>query len=324
MVTNPTVSVIILSYNRRDDLRESLRSIGDQDYEPLETIVFDNGSTDGSVDMVKAQFPLVRLIESHENLGACTGRNRAFEAARGDFIFQMDNDATISPRGAVRTMVNRFAAEADLGVIFTRIEDAATGCVYRPGYGAAYLDGDFYTWRFHGCAAMIRREAIAKAGYYLPDEFFRAAEENDLSVRVLDAGYNILYAAMIVAKHKLSPRARDTREISFLTVRNNLRVAWKFYPLTRALLLTLWRPLHYLAVRLASGDLTALSGFVRILAGQANAIRRRRPIKPATMRLIDALTVAPASDLARMRAMRENPPGVGIMSLVAKRFRGGR
>ena len=108
-----------------------------------------------------------------------------------------------------RAMVERFEAEDDLGIVFTRIEDPATGRAYRPGYGTSYIDDEFYTWRFHGCAAMIRRSAIDAAGYYLPEEFFRAAEENDLAVRVLDAGFNILYMPSAVARHKLSPKTRD-------------------------------------------------------------------------------------------------------------------
>jgi hypothetical protein len=319
----PLVSVIVLNFNRRDEIRDALRSISAQDYGPMETIVLDNGSTDGSVAMLRSEFPSVKLIESVSNLGACAGRNRALESASGDLVFQMDNDAILSPVNAVSMMVDRFAKEDDLGIVFARIEDADTGRAYRPGYGSAYVEDEFYTWRFHGCAAMIRRDAIRKAGYYLPEEFFRAAEENDLAVRVLDAGYNILYMPAATARHKLSPRARDTGEIVFLTVRNNLRVAWKFYPVMRAMLLTLWRPAHYLVTRLAAGDFSAVPGFFRILAGQFDAIARRRPIKPDTMRLIDALAVAPAMTLEEMRAMRQNPPSLGLPFLIRKRLGGG-
>lgn len=322
-MTAPLVSIVILSFNRRDEIRDALRSIAEQDYGPVEIIILDNGSTDGSVEMLRAEFPSAKLIESSENLGACAGRNRALESASGSLILQMDNDATLSPANAISMMVDRFSQEDDLGIVFTRVEDADTGRAYRPGYGSAYVEDEFYTWRFHGCAAMIRREAIDKAGYYLPEEFFRAAEENDLAVRVLDAGYNVLYLPAAVAHHKLSPRARDTGEIVLLTVRNNLRVAWKLYPVGRALLLTLWRPVHYLCTRLAVGDCGAVAGFFRILAGQIDALGRRRPVSPNTMRLIDALTVAPAMTLEEMRAMRQSPPSLGLAPLIRKRM-GGR
>ncbi len=323
-MTAPLVSVIILSHNRRDEMREALLSVTAQDYAQVEIVVLDNGSTDGSAEMITSEFPDVRLIALSENIGACAGRNRAFEETSGKYIFQMDNDATVGPDGAIASMVSRMEEEDDLGIIFTRIEDPSTRRAYRPGYGGRHVDDEFYTWRFHGCAAMIRREAIDQAGYYLPEEFFRAAEENDLAVRVIDAGFNILYMPSVTAYHTLSPKARDGGEIVYLTVRNNLRVAWKFFPVTRALLLTAWRPLHFLATRLAQGDFAALGRFVKILAGQADAIRRRHPVSRKSVRLIDTLTIEPAMTLAVMRALRSRPVEVSFSELVKRRFQGGR
>jgi GT2 family glycosyltransferase len=323
-VTSPLVSVIILTHNRTDEVREAIFSIFAQDHPRIEVILLDNGSTDESPVALETSFPDIKLISLPENIGACAGRNRALEDAHGEFILQMDNDATLAPLGAISAMVARFQAEDDLGIIFTKIDDPATGRPYGPGYGTAYVDDEFYTWRFHGCAAMIRRKAIDDAGYYLPEEFFRAAEENDLAVRVLDAGYNILYMPSAVAHHKLSPKARDAGEITYLTVRNNLRVAWKFYPVSRALALTAWRPLSYLASGLAAGDLGAISGFFRIIAGQADALRRRRPVSANTMRIIDALTLAPAMTVDAMRQLRRNPPDTGFAALVRNRFGGRR
>jgi hypothetical protein len=317
----PLVSAIVLSYNRRDETRECLQSIRAQDYGEIELVVLDQGSTDGSAEMVERDFPDARLLRVAGNIGACAGRNRALEEAAGWYVMQVDNDATISPNTA-RAMVDRLEAEEDLGIIFTRVEDPATGRAYRPGYGTDYVDDEFYTWRFHGCAAMIRRSAIDAAGYYLPEEFFRAAEENDLAVRVLDAGFNILYMPSTVARHKLSPKTRDRGEIVYLTARNNLAVAWKYYPATRAAALTLWRGPHFLATRLGAGDLRGAIRTPGLLAGVAGALRRRRPISRATMKLIDALTVKPALSLAEMRALRENPPAVGFAALAARRMGG--
>jgi len=322
-MTPPLVSAIVLSLNRRSELRDALSSLLSQDYSPLEILVLDNGSTDGSPDMVSSEFPSVRLTVLRENVGACLGRNLALKQAEGDYVFQMDNDATLFPSTALSLMVARFDAEPDLGIIFTRIEDPSTGRPYRPGYGTSYVDDEFYTWRFHGCAAMIRRRAIDAAGYYLPDEFFRAAEENDLAVRTLDAGFNILYLPSVTAHHKLSPKSRDASSITFLTVRNNLRVAWKFYPIPRAFLLTVWRPLHFLLTRLAAGDLRAVPAFFKILCGQSDALKRRRPVRPSTMRLIDALTLRPALTLDEMRALRSNPPSTSHWALLRKRLTGG-
>ncbi len=318
----PLVSVIILSFNRRDEMRECLQSVYAQDYPDFEIVMLDNASTDGSVEMLEAEFPSVRLIRLSENVGSSAGRCLALEKASGKYVLQIDNDATLSPPDAMRRMVKRFEAEDDLGVIFAKVVDPPTGRVYRPGYGDAHVEDEFYTWRFHGCIAMIRREAITKAGYYLPAEFFRAGEENDLATRVQDCDYNILYMPSIVAYHKLSPKARDKSEIIFLTVRNNIRVAWKFFPVGRALFLTLWRIPRYLVTRLAAGDATSLVRVFRIVAGIKDALVRRRPISRTALAVIDYLTLKPALDLDSMRAVRANPPKVSMLDLLRRRFRG--
>lgn len=317
-MSGPLVSVVIVSWNRRDRLRAALRSVFAQDYSPLEVIVVDGGSCDASAEMVRCEFPAVSLLALRENVGPCAGRNRALESAKGEFIFQIDSDAAVAPASALRAMVDRFGRERDLGVIFPRIEDAA-GRAYRPGYGSSHIDDEFYTWRFHGCAAMIRREAIRRAGRYMPEEFYRAAEENDLAVRMLDAGCNILYMPSVVARHEPSP-PRDEAEIAYLAARNSLRVAWKFLPVPRAALLTLWRPAHFLARRLARGGLAALPRFVKILAAQFDAVRRRAPVSRQTVRLIDALTLKPAMTLAEMRRLRAAPPRTSLTRLVQKRL----
>lgn len=316
---SPVVSVIVLSLDRREELAECLHSVYAQDYSPFEVIVLDNGSRDGSVEMVRHDFPFVKLIVLERNVGACAGRNRALEAASGQFIFQIDNDATVTP-DSMRTMVERFLAEDDLGIIFTRIIDPATGRAYRPGYGSRHIEREFYTWRFHGCAAMIRRSAIEAAGYYLPEDFFRAAEENDLAVRTLDAGFNILYMPAAVAYHRLSPKSRNRGKIVYLTVRNNLAVAWKYYRLPRAALLTLWRVPHFVMSRLMRGDLSAAGRVPGILAGVKRALKLRRPVSRATLRLIDALTMAPAMTVHEMRRLRKSPPAVGIIRLAGRRL----
>lgn len=321
-MSGPLLTVIILSFNRCEETQECLESVYAQGYRPLEVVVVDNASTDSSAQMVREEFPDATLIVLQDNVGACEGRNLGLREAAGELIVQIDNDATIAPAGAFADMVERFQQENDLGIIFTRIEDPATGVAYRPGYGTSYIDDEFYTWRFHGCVAMIRRETIEHSGYYMPEEFFRAAEENDLAVRVLDAGYNILYMPSALAHHKLSPKTRDEGQIVYLTVRNNLAVAWKFYSLTRAVLLTLWRVPHYLFTRLLEGDLSAIARLPGIFAGITGAISRRRPVAHGTMAIIDALTVAPALSLEDMRAMRKDVPHVSLWKLARRRLKG--
>ncbi|ABZ83338.1 glycosyl transferase, family 2 [Heliomicrobium modesticaldum Ice1] len=109
------VSVVILNWNRRNDLKEGLTRLREQPYRPLEIIVVDNGSTDDSVAMVRAEFPEVRLIETGKNLGV-EGYNAGFRQARGEYVLILDDDS-FPAYDAITRMVSRFQADPRLGVV---------------------------------------------------------------------------------------------------------------------------------------------------------------------------------------------------------------
>jgi len=88
-----TLSVVTLSWNRRDDLAACLRSVRAQSVRPMETIVVDNASTDDTVAMLRRDFPEARVIELPRNVGIA-GYNEGMKAARGDCVVLIDNDMT--------------------------------------------------------------------------------------------------------------------------------------------------------------------------------------------------------------------------------------
>ena len=95
MSETPRVSALIVSYNTRDLLLEAIGSVAD---EPLvETIVFDNASTDGSPGAVMERFPAVHLVRSPTNLGFAAGVNRAAAGARGEALLVLNSDARLLP-----------------------------------------------------------------------------------------------------------------------------------------------------------------------------------------------------------------------------------
>lgn len=98
----PPVSVIIVNYNTRDDLRACLTSLM-QSTLLAEVIVVDNASTDGSAAMVRAEFPSVRLIESTDNTWFCGGNNLGLDAAVGRYALLLNPD-TIVPPHALETL----------------------------------------------------------------------------------------------------------------------------------------------------------------------------------------------------------------------------
>src|SRR5687768_7545255 len=93
-----TVSIIILNYNGRDDTKTCLLSLGELDFPApqLEIIVVDNGSSDGSADMLRREFPHVRLIENKSNLGFSQGVNQASADATGEYLVFLNNDMRVA------------------------------------------------------------------------------------------------------------------------------------------------------------------------------------------------------------------------------------
>lgn len=86
---NPLVSIVILTWNRRSYVLKALESVAKQPYRPLEIILVDSVSTDGTVQAVQKNYPEVRIIRLHRNLGAVEGRNIALANCRGDIIFSI-------------------------------------------------------------------------------------------------------------------------------------------------------------------------------------------------------------------------------------------
>src|SRR4051812_7319537 len=94
-VSRPLVSVVIPAFNAERFLGEALASVSAQTYAPVETIVVDDGSSDGTAEVARAH-PEVALIEQ-ENSGPAAARNRGFAASRGEFIAFHDSDDLMTP-----------------------------------------------------------------------------------------------------------------------------------------------------------------------------------------------------------------------------------
>jgi GT2 family glycosyltransferase len=215
------VSVVIVNYNRRDDLRQALLSVRLQDYPHLELIVVDNVSTDGSREMIDSEFPEAQLIRSDQNLGM-DGYSVGFRQAKGEFIFQMDNDSEIPDPTVLSQVVDRFQRGPEfLGVVATRVEE------FRPGVNDVEelrqrdtRRGPLDLRAFHSGGVGFRRRALHEAGGYNRDIFLYCAEMF-LEMSLLAAGYSLFTYPEILMLHKGSPVARSSSFL-YYHVRNRL------------------------------------------------------------------------------------------------------
>ena len=194
MEAAPTVSIVFLVYNRRDELRISLRKmLHESDYprDRVDVIVVDNASEDGAAEMVREEFPEVQLIRREVNSGV-SAMNDGWAVARGDYVLGLDDDCYLPPDGLRRAIALAQEHEADL-VSF----GVATPEDPEHRFDHRYRTGLLSYW---GCAVLIRREVVRELVGYDP-EIFVWANELEFMLRFFDAGYRHLHAPEIIAWH---------------------------------------------------------------------------------------------------------------------------
>jgi GT2 family glycosyltransferase len=185
-----------VAYNRRDELRTCLhKMLVESDYAgDVEVIVVDNASTDGTADMIREEWPQVRLIARDENIGA-PAWNDGFAIAQNDWVLILDDDCYLPPDGLTRALAAAGEHGADL-VSFKVVSTVDPNLVFTENYRT----GLFMFW---GCAALIRTPIIQELGY--DPELFMWANELELTMRFFDRGHKHLHFPEVVAQHMKAP-----------------------------------------------------------------------------------------------------------------------
>jgi GT2 family glycosyltransferase len=287
------VSVLIVTFNRPDDLLELLRSLrAQEDHEHLleEVLVLDNGTT---VDYSEAwRFARendslgVRIIRSGSNMGVTRGRNVLMTEARGDVLVVLDDDVVLPTSTDLRGIAEIFEKEifsaANAAIVQLRVIYHETKQLQRSAFPHKRRSPDeqfteFLTSYFIGCAHLIKRESLELVGLY-PEDFFYGMEEYDLSYRLIDAGYAIGYTPDVTLEHKESPTGRfgDHTKLRHQWV-NKTVVAWRYLPRRYALTTALMWSVEYVR-RVKGHPLTYLGAWRDVLKIPFTV--RRTPISP--------------------------------------------
>lgn len=220
----PLVYVVVLNWNSRDDVIECIGSLINIDYPRYELLVVDNGSSDGSVQSLNAEFPALQIIVNETNLGACEGRNVGIRYALekgADYVALLDND-TVVDQNLLTELVKAGEADPQAGMLVPKVYDywdrrkiASAGsrsCWFPPGrikiIGLGKEDSAIYERQREidyatGCAVLVKREVFERVGMFDPT-FFYGWEEYDLSKRIREGGYRILYVPDGQLWHKIA------------------------------------------------------------------------------------------------------------------------
>jgi len=274
----PFVSVIVPTRDRKEKLLRLLASVAASDHpaERLEVIVVDNASADGTAAAVRAAFPGYRLISPGTNLWSAGGRNAGAAAARGEFLFFVDDDNILDP-ACIRELALVLAADERLGVagpLMMRFPErdviwCAGGRLDRFGRpwhlaegrrreeaGLPRLVGDI---QYFPNAYMLKRSVFGGAPPHDTAHFPHNWNEQDLGARVVRAGYRLAAVTAAVTWHDVGYVSRLTRVGADKTYdQARSRVLFR-----RLYLPSFWQWLFFFAVLLPVSTVYYLSAFVR-------------------------------------------------------------
>ena len=251
--TAPRLSVIIPNWNGARHLPECLESLRRQSHEDYEAVLVDNGSTDDSLSLVERDFPWVRIVRNHDNLGFSAAVNAGIRTTNSEYVVLLNNDTRAS-EDWLEQLVSAMDAMPEASFAACRmlrydpphrIDSAGDrfsllrGGGVNIGAGEPAENHDQPAWVFGACAgaALYRRSLFADIGLF-DEDFFLVFEDVDLSLRARVAGHRCLYVPEAVVYHKRGASTDvESVAVASRSFRNFIWVAGKNLPLP---LLMLW------------------------------------------------------------------------------------
>ncbi|MBW7991968.1 MAG: glycosyltransferase family 2 protein [Planctomycetes bacterium] len=223
------LSIIIVSWNVREDLLRCMRSI--KENEPscdFEVIIVDNASTDDTVNMIKKSFSEVKLITNQQNRGFAAANNQAIELSQGEYVLLLNPDTILHPK-SLDILVKFMDSNEDMGACGPKLlnADGSTQDSVRrfPSFRGALhrhtvfkfvgiFKGEYRKWVMYdfkndkqrdvdqvmGAALMVKRSVTEQVGL-MDERFFMYYEEVDLCYRIKQAGWRIVFIPEAVITH---------------------------------------------------------------------------------------------------------------------------
>lgn len=213
------LSVVIVTHNRCAALRATLEALAGNVHLPhgsMEVLIVDNGSTDGSPDAATCPKLAITVIRRDRNEGV-SARNHAFAIARGRYVLLIDDDSYPMSDAVMRSM-QYLDGNRQCAAVVGRVElpDGRLEASALPGVVA-------------NGAVVLRKSVIDEVGGF-PTEFFRQAEEYDLSFRIWNAGWRIERFEDLLYRHEKVGGNRSAAIIHRMDMRNNLILVDRYLP----------------------------------------------------------------------------------------------
>jgi GT2 family glycosyltransferase len=258
VVKKGLVSIVIVNWNGISNLKDLFPSLEKVKYKNFEIIIVDHGSTDGSLEYIRKNYPKTKVLAKNKNLGFALGNNVGVREARGEYILLLNNDTLIEPDFLdylVNAIKNENVGVVQPKIIFADSKKLQSAGTYLTSYGFLYHLGydknpedkkyqkSYEIFSANGSCMLIKHEVIDKVGLFDKD-FFLYFEETDFCWRVWLAGYTIKYIPKAVIYHKGGRTAKTLSStfINFHSFKNRIAAIIKnagVWELTKTLTLHL-------------------------------------------------------------------------------------
>lgn len=282
-MAEPTVSVAVLTHNRRDSVCELLDELSVLRRVLHEVIVVDNCSTDDTAQTIGIRYPWVTMLRSDRNVGIAA-RNLAMAYTTSDVTITLDDDILGLCEPDVHLIAGRFRDSTTLSALNFRVLDFFTRRVCNWVHHRSLDDSDsaFETYEITEGAVAFRTASFRQAGGY-HELYFISHEGPDLAYRLMNAGGVVAYDGRITVLHKHEQTARSPERFYYYDTRNQFWLAARNMPA--------WDGLRYLArgqtamlwYAVRDGFKKAwFSGVIDGLAGLPRVLATRQPWSPET------------------------------------------
>lgn len=237
-----SVSIIIPTYNRKNDLDKCLKSILKQTYKKYEVIIIDNNSSDGTKDFIKRKYPFIKLIINKSNKGSSFAKNQGVLLSKGRYLWFLDSDSIVIHKNCLKDMYNISQNNPDIGAIggeiYTNDSDIKINKLSPSGHSkclstqkkVTLLDVDYIAT----CNFFVKKSLIKDIGGF-DTNFFFICEDTDASLKIKKRGYRIVIDSKSVVFHKISMKGRNGNLL--LYHKNRIRLVLLHFSLKHILLL---------------------------------------------------------------------------------------
>jgi GT2 family glycosyltransferase len=276
-----TVSVMITTRGRIEDLRRTYRVLQELSPPPLEVLITMDGCTADLVETVKTELSKARLWVNQIALGSVASRDRMMRDARGDLVLALDDDSYPEQLDCIARIVPFFEQRAQLAVLhFPQRTDEYPETLAQKNVGSE----EHLTRSFANSGAALRRTIYLQLPGFEP-RFYHMYEEPDYGLQCVAAGYEVLFSPIVTIRHHYSGEARDEVRVHHRHARNEYWSTVMRCPFLFAVGMLAWRVLsqfRYACKRGRSWVIREPVWWAQAVAGIPYCMRKRKPVSWAS------------------------------------------